>query len=168
MQDESSERRQSVFAVFKKVAVFLEETSRSEDECFFDLFVNDQPEGKLALASYYPPKLGMDDSHLLIWNAQRIYSFKRSNRMMQRFVLDDEVHVAFSLGDHWCLICEVSVALWSPDTGDVIASCDHDEVLLKSWWSEGELIVEDFQKRRFRVEIDLAQPAIGLRPVSNG
>lgn len=92
------------------------------------------------------PAIAICDSALAIWGGTRIYVGSLLTGSLERFELDDEIHAAFRVAEHWCLVCETSVFIWEPVDG-IVAQYQHSEVLMSMSWSDDSLRIQDFQGR---------------------
>jgi hypothetical protein len=69
---------------------------------------------------------------------------------LHRFDQDEPVDAVYPVEGLWCFVCELSVRLFDPAKGDEVTRFEHNEVLMRSWWSGDSLVVEDFEGRRIR------------------
>ena len=89
-----------------------------------------------------------------MWCGTRIYAFKYITGRLSDSSLSDEVITAYSIRDDlWCLVCETSIVLFDSRLGEEISRFKHSEVILYSWWANGNLVVEDFENRRLEVSL---------------
>jgi hypothetical protein len=116
----------------------------------------------LSLPCWYSPGLAYGEGRVAIWAGMRIYFYNCETGSLSDFKIDDEVHVVYAIGDRWCLVCELSVVLFDESLGQEIASYQHNEVLMDSWWASGRLFVEDFDGRK--LQFDLGPSGSGLEP----
>jgi len=117
----------------------------------------------LSLPPWYAPGLGYHEGRLAIWSGMKLCFYDCATGNLSSFDMDDEVHVAYGVGDRWCLVCELSVMLFDAQLGQEVAAYHHNEVLLESWWASGRLFVEDFERRR--LQFDFSQAGSELVPV---
>jgi len=135
------------FIAGRLIVVAMEKPVSNTEERHFDLQVNGAFIGEVSLTAPYLPGISVNNDHLVLWGGTRIYLLSLTEKELQQFGQEDEVHAVYSIGNCWCLVCETSVILWNPTDG-IQAQYEHNEVLMNNWWSGDLLIVEDFIGRR--------------------
>ncbi len=148
-----------------RLTVGLWERSINEEDRKLEVRVDDESRGILRLSPWYLPRLSIGQGELLIWGGSSLYALDLAGGPFRHFELDDEIRAAYQLSSCWCFVCETSVLLWNSANGEVLAECQYNEVILKSWWAADQLFVEDFQNRRFEVRIDTAAPQLSFNPI---
>lgn len=107
----------------------------------------------LDFPAWYLPGFAFGLERFLIWCGTKIFFFDYEIGKHSDSDLSDEVITAYATADLWCLVCETSIALFDSDFDKEISRFQHSEVILRSWWSSGTLIAEDFEKRRLAVAV---------------
>ena len=124
----------------------------TEDERTFELLIDGLPRGEFGLQPWDQPCISVGATHVAVWGGHDVYVTPLSDGALSHVDSEWSVSAVYLLADRWCVVSELSVALIDPSSGAEVASFEHDEVLLRSWWSGDDLIVEDFEKRRIRFE----------------
>jgi hypothetical protein len=133
--------------IVNRCNIVIMEKSSSSEERKFEVQVDGILLGEINLLIFYVPGIAISDSHVALWGGTRIYIGSLAGHELNQYLLDDEIHSVYPMGNQWCLVCETSVVIWEPSTG-VQMRYEHNEVLMSNWWSDDLLVVEDFQGRR--------------------
>lgn len=150
--------------VCDKLTVVVYELALAEDERKLRVRVDDTSFDDVYIRPWQVPRLSVGRGELLLWGGTRVYWLELKTGGIRRFDFDDEIHFAYQLPAYWCLVCETSVMLWTPDGGKVLSESCHDEILLETWWRENSLFVKDFRDRSFEIKINLSGPVVSLCP----
>ena len=130
----------------------MSEVESLEDERRFLIAINGVSAGEVVFPSYQPFGVAIDGDCIAIWGGEKIFVKSESLPHLTEFNQNDEIQTAYPLDYYWCLVCETSIVLWSPLTGE-LARYEHDEVVVKSWWLDDQLMVEDFEGQHLLVTI---------------
>lgn len=143
------------FVAIDRHSVALRQKSDSGDRRIYELIVDGVVRGEVALSPNYPPRISVGGNNIAIWNDSRLYIASIDQDSLKHFDQDDLIDVAYAIGRVWCLVCELSIAIFDPETSEDVFRFHHDEILLRSWWSDERLFVEDLRSRRleFRLRI---------------
>jgi hypothetical protein len=143
--------------------VVLKEEELLKDESRLMLTVDQVHQANLEFTSWYLPGLAFGAENFLIWCGTRIYAFNYETGKLSASDLSDEVITAYANADLWCLVCETSIALFDSSLDKELSRFQHSEVILRSWWVHGALIVEDFENRR--LEVSLGPSGLEVKPI---
>jgi hypothetical protein len=135
-------------AVFNQRTVSLMGRSSDDHEREYQVWIDGFDRGGISLSAYYVPGLALSAAYVAIWSGRRVYLCPLTRGPFRRIDQRYEVHVAYPVGDRWCFVCELSVVVFDPGSWTELTHYDHDEVLGRSWWSNDQLLVEDFQGHR--------------------
>ena len=118
-----------------------------EERCF-KLEIDETSIGEVYFPIWEHPRIAVSSSHVVIWGGTSLYIIPLTGGALHQFDQDEPVHAAYPVGNRWCFVCELSVRLFNPTKGVEVARFEHNEVLMRSWWSGDSLVVEDFEGRR--------------------
>lgn len=135
-----------------KNVVEMTEGESLDNERRFLVAINEVSAGEVVFMTWDPFGVAIDGDRVAIWGGTSIYVKNESAPQLIESRQDDQIHTPYPLEDYWCLVCETSIVLWSPLTGE-LARYLHNEVIMKSWWLDDQLMVEDFQGRHLLVTI---------------
>lgn len=139
------------FVSRKNVAEMIE-VKCLEDERRFLIAINGVSAGEVVFPKYQPFGVVLDGDSFAIWAGPKIFVKSESLTHLIGFEQSDEIQTAYPLEYYWCLVCETSIVLWSPLTGE-LARYQHNEVIMKNWWLGDQLMVEDFEGEQVLVTI---------------
>ncbi len=142
--------------------VELLERARSEEELTLELQVDGANRGNLRLVRDFHAGVAIGADHILVWGGTDAYVAPLHDGRVTRVDAGDLIDAAYPFGSIWVVACELSVILLDPWRGIVFGRCRWDEVLLRSWWSSGELHLEDLRGRHLRLEITNVQSKLTL------
>ena len=135
--------------------ISLMEESRLEGKRNFRLSVDQFHQVVLSFAPWCFPGISVSSEKIVVWGGVDLYLFDFRNDNLLSFELNDEIFTVYAVGRIWCLVCELSVVLFDLESGQELSRFEHDEVILKNWWSDNNLVLEDFEGKRFYLDIDL-------------
>jgi len=129
------------------------------------LRVDGRIKGEVELSSTAIPEIAVDDSYLFVTSpGGSLWALRLEDSELQRFDFKAPVVGVYRSMERYWVVCESFVALWDPAEAGVRARCEHDEVILQCWWTEGRLTVEDLQSRVFDVVYDETSGGLELVP----
>lgn len=140
----------TVFIIVDRRTIALTEHLIADDERLFKLEIDEASIGEVCFPVWEQPKIAVSHSHLVVWGGMRVYIVPLKGGALHQFKQEEPIDAAYPIGSLWCFVCELSVRFFDPAKGGEVARFEHNEVLMRSWWSGDSLVVEDFEGRRIR------------------
>ncbi len=130
-----------------------------QNERRFVLSVDGKKLGDVQLMSWYTPGVALHGPMIFVWGGARLFRFQAGEREFLPFEHDEEIGYVYQFGDCWCLVGEISIALFDEHLETPKDTYSHNEVFTRSWWEAEQLYVEDFEGLILRFDLE-----VGLTP----
>ncbi|HEX4955561.1 MAG TPA: hypothetical protein VF017_19385 [Thermoanaerobaculia bacterium] len=131
----------------------------------FDLVLDREIVGKLAILPYYCPSFAFHSTYVLVWagTSLAVVDIER-RRSVQPTWNEDEIRAVFPFGSGWCIVGETGIWLTDHSFTATKQEIFLGEVVLEAWWMQGRLHIRDFRERILAFETQGG--AEGLAPTS--
>ena len=129
--------------VSERLSISIAEVAVTSDERVISVAIRPGVAWEIKLPIWYFPSVGvLGASTVAIWSVARLY-FLIEGRSAIRLDLQNEIHAVYRVtAGVFCIVSELSVALYDLERAQVIESFQSDDVLGASWWHDAHLYVE--------------------------
>ena len=127
-----------------RLSVSLFEISAAANERTVRVETGTGPGWEIVLPIWYLPSVAVLPGPIIaVWSVSRLYLLVEGKQSV-RAELDDEINAVYAVGRLLCIVCELAVLIFDPESASVIDRYVAEDVLGNSWWEGDRLFVGSF------------------------